>query len=110
MAGWAWGTDFDDPERAVGGHPDMDRDQILDLLTDAAVEVMDVEREVVTPEARFVEDLNGDSLSVLEILEILQDKLDVDLPTEAFDGVGTVGQAADVIVKIVSERAESPAG
>ena len=88
----------------------MDRDQILELLTDAAVEVMDVDREVVTPEARFVEDLNGDSLSVLEILEILQDKLDVALPTEAFDGVATVGQAADVILKIVSERAESAAG
>lgn len=88
----------------------MDRDQILELLTDAAVEVMDVEREAVTADARFVEDLNGDSLSVLEILEILQDKLDVDLPTEAFDGVATVGQAADVIVKIVSERAESATG
>ena len=88
----------------------MDRDQILDLLTDAAVEVMDVDRASVTPDARFVEDLNGDSLSVLEILEILQDKLDVDLPTEAFDGVGTVGQAADVITKLVSERAESATG
>ena len=88
----------------------MDRDQILELLTDAAVEVMDVDRDAVTAEARFVEDLNGDSLSVLEILEILQDKLDVDLPTEAFDGVSTVGEAADVIVKIVNERAESPTG
>ncbi len=88
----------------------MDRDQILELLTDAAVEVMDVDREVVTADARFVEDLNGDSLSVLEILEILQEKLDVDLPTESFDGVATVGQAADVITKIVSERAESPTG
>jgi acyl carrier protein len=88
----------------------MDRDQILDLLTDAAVEVMDVDRAIVTPEARFVEDLNGDSLSVLEILEILQDKLDVDLPTESFDGVGTVGQAADVITKIVSEKAGSATG
>jgi acyl carrier protein len=85
----------------------MDRDQILGLLTDAAVEVMDVDRDAVTPEARFVEDLNGDSLSVLEILEILQDKLDVDLPTEAFDGVGTVGQAADVILGIVTGQSES---
>ena len=84
----------------------MDRDQILGLLTDAAVEVMDVDRDAVTPEARFVEDLNGDSLSVLEILEILQDKLDVDLPTEAFDGVGTVGQAADVILGIVTGQSE----
>lgn len=85
----------------------MDRDHILGLLTDAAVEVMDVDRDAVTPEARFVEDLNGDSLSVLEILEILQDKLDVDLPTEAFDGVGTVGQAADVILGIVTGQSES---
>ena len=83
----------------------MDRDAILDMLTDAAVEVMDVDRDAVSPEARFVEDLNGDSLSVLEILEILQEKLDVDLPTEAFDGVGTVGEAADVITGIVSEKA-----
>ena len=88
----------------------MDRDQILELLTDAAVEVMDVDRTTVTADARFVEDLNGDSLSVLEILEILQEKLDVDLPTESFDGMGTVGQAADVIVKIVAERAESTTG
>ena len=88
----------------------MDRDQILELLTDAAVEVMDVDREIVTADARFVEDLNGDSLSVLEILEILQEKLDVDLPTESFDGVATVGQAADVIANIVSERAESATG
>ncbi len=88
----------------------MDRDQILELLTDAAVEVMDVDQGAVTPEARFVEDLNGDSLSVLEILEILQEKLDVDLPTEAFDGVATVGDAADVITKIVSERAGSATG
>jgi len=86
----------------------MDRDQILELLTDAAVEVMDVDRATVTADARFVEDLNGDSLSVLEILEILQEKLDVDLPTESFDGVGTVGESADVITKIVAERAESP--
>ena len=88
----------------------MDRDQILELLTDAAVEVLDVDREAVTPEARFVEDLNGDSLSVLEILEILQEKLDVDLPTEAFDGIATVGEAADVIAKIVAERAGSTTG
>jgi acyl carrier protein len=85
----------------------MDRDGILELLTDAAVEVMDVDKEAVTPDARFVEDLNGDSLSVLEILEILQEKLDVDLPTEAFDGVGTVGQAADVIANIVSGQSEN---
>lgn len=88
----------------------MDRDQILEHLTDAAVEVMDVDRGAVTPDARFVEDLNGDSLSVLEILEILQEKLDVDLPTEAFDGVATVGGAADVIAGIVAERAESATG
>ena len=88
----------------------MDRDQILELLTDAAVEVMDVDRAVVTADARFVEDLNGDSLSVLEILEILQEKLDVDLPTESFDGVATVGSAADVITKIVSEKAGSATG
>ena len=80
----------------------MNRDQILELLTEAAVEVMDVDRDQIAEEARFVEDLNGDSLSVLEILEILQEKLDVDLPTEAFDGVGTVGQAADVIAKIAN--------
>ena len=85
----------------------MDRDGILELLSDAAVEVMDVDKDAVTPDARFVEDLNGDSLSVLEILEILQEKLDVDLPTEAFDGVGTVGQAADVILGIVSGQSES---
>jgi acyl carrier protein len=85
----------------------MDRDGILELLTDAAVEVMDVDKDAVTPDARFVEDLNGDSLSVLEILEILQEKLDVDLPTEAFDGVGTVGQAADVIANIVSGQSEN---
>jgi acyl carrier protein len=89
---------------------DMSRDQILELLTEAAVEVMDVDRDQITEEARFVEDLNGDSLSVLEILEILQEKLDVDLPTEAFENVATVGQAADVITGIVSEQSAERTG
>jgi acyl carrier protein len=89
---------------------DMSRDQILELLTEAAVEVMDVDRDQITEDARFVEDLNGDSLSVLEILEILQEKLDVDLPTEAFENVATVGQAADVITGIVAEQGAEATG
>jgi acyl carrier protein len=85
----------------------LDRDAVMQLLVEAAVEVMDVKSEAVTPEARFKEDLGGDSLSFLEIIDIMQEKLNVDLPTEAFDkGVSTVGQALDVIMRICEGEPE----
>ena len=50
----------------------------------------------------------GQSWRVLAYRRIIRVKREVHLPPGSVDGVGTVGEAADVITKIVSERAESP--
>ena len=63
-----------------------------------AVDVLSVPEEKVVPEARFAEDLEADSLDLVELVMALEEKLDISVPEEDLEGVGTVGQALDLVV------------
>jgi acyl carrier protein len=63
-----------------------------------AVEVLSVEESQVTKEARFAEDLDADSLDLVELVMALEEEFDVSVDEEELDGVETVGAAYDLIV------------
>jgi len=46
----------------------MDRDQLLEILRDATVPVLGCEPEAVTEAAHFADDLEADSLALVEII------------------------------------------
>ena len=56
-----------------------------------------LERDDITMEARFEEDLEVDSLGVVELLMALEDNFDVKIPDDEAEGITTVGQAVDVV-------------
>src|SRR6476469_3309462 len=62
-----------------------------------AVEVLSVPEEKVTPEARFGDDLDADSLDLVELVMALEEEFGVEVPEEELEGVETVGQAYDLI-------------
>ncbi len=64
--------------------------------------------ELITPDLRFTEDLHADSLEILEVLEILQEKVDIDLPTEAFEEATTAGAAFEIFYGLASKNPEDP--
>lgn len=62
-----------------------------------AVEVLQVAPEQVTMEARFGDDLDADSLDLVELVMALEEAFDIEVPEEDLDGVETVGQAYELV-------------
>src|SRR6202000_483642 len=80
-----------------GGHP-MERTEALDAIRDVAVEVLSVEPDTVTEGARFKEDLDADSLDLVELVMGLEERFDIEVPEEDLEGVPTVGHAVDMVL------------
>jgi acyl carrier protein len=76
----------------------MDRSTALDALTKAAVEVLSVQADQVTEEASFADDLDADSLDLVELVMQLEDSLDVSIDEDDLGDVRTVGNAVDLIL------------
>ncbi len=72
------------------------RDQIQERLTEAFVE-FGADRDAITPEATF-EDLDIDSLDLVELAQIVEDEYGVQLKGEDMEGVKTVRQAVDLVM------------
>ncbi len=80
----------------------MSRDEVLGVMRDAAVELLKVDPAKVTESATFAEDLEADSLDVVELVMALEEKLDISIPEEELEGIKTVGEALDVIAAKVA--------
>ncbi len=62
-----------------------------------AVEVLSVSEEQVTPDAKFGDDLDADSLDLVELVMALEEEFDVTVPEDELEGIETVGQAYDLV-------------
>jgi acyl carrier protein len=80
----------------------MDRTKALDTLKEVAAEVLSVDPDQVTEAARFKEDLDADSLDLVELVMGLEERFDIEVPEEDLEGVTTVGQAVDLVLSKVS--------
>jgi acyl carrier protein len=76
----------------------MDRSDALAALKTAAVDVLQVEADKVTEAASFAEDLEADSLDLVELVMSLEDTLGITIEEDELADVRTVGDALDVIV------------
>ncbi len=63
-----------------------------------AVEVLSVEESAVTKEASFADDLDADSLDLVELVMALEEEFDVTVEEEELEGIAKVGQAYDLVV------------
>lgn len=61
------------------------------------VEVLSVEADQVTPEATFAEDLDSDSLDLVELVMALEEEFDITIDEEELEDIETVGQAFDLV-------------
>ncbi len=75
----------------------MERAEIESKLTELLVEELGVDADKITMEASFEEDLEVDSLGVVELLMALEDNFGVQIPDEEAEAIGTVGQAVDIV-------------
>ena len=56
-----------------------------------------VEREKLTDEASFIEDLGADSLDIVELVMELEEEFEITIPDDQAEKIKTVGEAIDYI-------------
>jgi acyl carrier protein len=83
----------------------MDRQEIEERVRKVLAEQLSVDVEKVTPDARFEEDLDADSLDLVEAVLGLEEELSVDIPEEEMESVKTVGQAVDLVMTKIEAKA-----
>jgi acyl carrier protein len=75
----------------------MERAEVLQVLRDKAVEMLEVEPDQVQEDRSFTDDLDVDSLSLVEYTMELEDSFGIELPDDELLDVRTIGGFVDVI-------------
>ncbi|NPA92372.1 MAG: acyl carrier protein [Chloroflexi bacterium] len=73
---------------------------VFEEVKEIIVDLLGVDPDKVTMDARFREDLEADSLDLVELIMALEDKFDAEIPDEDAQNITTVGEA----VKYIEER------
>ncbi|HXF71267.1 MAG TPA: acyl carrier protein [Actinomycetota bacterium] len=82
----------------------MDRAEIEARVRKVLAEQLAVDESQVTPEARFAEDLNADSLDLVEAVLALEEEWNIEIPEEEMQDVKTVGQAIELVAQKVGAK------
>lgn len=69
----------------------------LERVVNIVVDRLGVDKEKVTLEASFKEDLNADSLDVVELIMELEDEFNIEISDEDAEGISTVGEVLNYI-------------
>ena len=75
----------------------MTDQEILNQVTEILVDQLGVDEEDVTMEASFIDDLNADSLDIVELVMALEQEFDVTIPDEEAERITTVGDVVNYI-------------
>jgi len=85
-------------------------DEVLRLIRERLVDILEIDEALVTPEARFAEDLGADSLALIELVEALEEELGertvgFTVDDDDLADLHTVGEAVDYVVARLGEAA-----
>ncbi len=69
----------------------------FDMVKATIIDLLGVDDDKVTREARFREELEADSLDIVELIMALEDKMDIEISDEDAQNITTVGAAVDYI-------------
>ena len=87
----------------------LSRYEILEKLKQVIEEVLIKAPEVVTEESRFKEDLDADSLDLVEAIMGVEEAFDISITEEDLEDVKTVGQLIDLIQRKLAEKGDDAA-
>jgi acyl carrier protein len=72
-------------------------DENYDRFKKCVVDVLSVDADKVVPEASFGDDLDADSLDLVELVMALEEEFGIEVPEEDLQEIRTVGQAYDLV-------------
>ena len=71
--------------------------EIAERVKKIVVEHLGVEESKVVPEASFIDDLDADSLDTVELVMLLEEEFDIEIPDDAAEKIQTIKDAIDFI-------------
>ena len=76
----------------------MTAEEVTEKVRDIIAERLDVKRSEVVPSASFIDDLNADSLDIVELVMGIEKDFDIEIPDDEAEKIRTVQDAVDYIV------------
>ena len=75
----------------------MEVNEVFEKVKSLFEEELGIESEKITMEAKLEEDLEIDSLGIVEVVMAFEDEFDIEIDDEELTDVGTVGQAVNLL-------------
>jgi acyl carrier protein len=77
----------------------LDREEILNKIQEITADRLGVDESDVTPDASFREDLEADSLDLVELIMELEEQFGMEIPDEEAEKITTVEEAVDYVME-----------
>lgn len=81
----------------------MSSEKLFSSIKMMIVNQLGVDENLITMESSFVDDLNADSLDMVELVMAMEQEFDISIPDEVAEKVSTVGDAVEFIKGLTSK-------
>ncbi|HHV41926.1 MAG TPA: acyl carrier protein [Clostridiaceae bacterium] len=75
----------------------MTTEQIFERVRDMLAEQLRIEPETIKMDSNFIDDMNADSLDIVEMVMAMEQEFDLSIPDEEAERIKTVGDAVNFI-------------
>lgn len=69
------------------------KDKVIELI----IENLDVDKDALVPEAKFIDDLGVSSMDLWELVLVMEDEFDLEVPDEDLEKIVTIQDAINFI-------------
>ncbi len=80
----------------------MTKEELFEKVAEVVADKLGVEREKITMESKFREDLSADSLDMTELIMGLEEDFDIEIPEEDYGKIESVGDAVDYLYEKIA--------
>lgn len=84
----------------------MKREELFGHIKDVLIEEFECDESAIVPEARFFEDLDLDSIDAVDLVVRLREMHDIEMTSEDFKSIRTIGDLVDVLERIIEGGAK----
>ncbi len=76
----------------------MERKEVFEKVVELAADKLSADASSIKEETNFIEDLNADSLDVVDFVMALEGEFDMEIPEDEVEKIKTVKDAVDYII------------
>lgn len=81
----------------------MTNEELFNSIKRMIVDQLGVDEETITEDSSFVDDLNADSLDMVELVMAMEQEFDIEIPDDVAEKVVTVKDAVDYIQNLTED-------